>query len=273
MENQINNQVQPTPIWDGEISQYNQHFMSGMQFHAPFIVTKFQQRSDLGDCIISTRPPYIVCKFHGFKTAVAVNRTDNPKLVAMAEREEQARVEYLQQRQQAFRNRIEADRQGITIRQLIEQQGRVYDEELDEPRIVCKVPGLNVYLELVGCLAPVPADEDIEWVGEKGVLSTLDSMMEWSQNIFDRQDRRARATQSTDPQPLTSWCNPYDPELRPWMPRKRGLGHTYIDPSRRPDLLFSKAPQGSADLGMIRTIKQATADNAARGIAPEDYGK
>ena len=141
--------------------------MSGMQFHAPFIVTKYQQRSDLGDCIISTRPPYITCKIHGFKTAAAAGRTDNPKLVAMAEREEQARVEYLQQRQQAFRNRIEADRQDITIRQLIEQQGRVYDEELDEPRIVCKVPGLNVYLELVGCLQPLP-DEDPEWLGDNG---------------------------------------------------------------------------------------------------------
>ena len=70
MENQFNT-VQPNPIWDGELSQYSQHFMSGMQFHAPFIVTKYQQRSDLGDCIISTRPPYITCKIHGFKTAAA----------------------------------------------------------------------------------------------------------------------------------------------------------------------------------------------------------
>ena len=227
MENQINNQVQPTPIWDGEISQYNQHFMSGMQFHAPFIVTKFQQRSDLGDCIISTRPPYLVCKIHGFKTAVAVNRTDNPKLVAMAEREEQSRLEYLQQRQIAFRNRIEADRQGITIRQLIEQQGRVYDEELDEPRIVCKVPGLNVYLELVGCLAPVPADE--------------------RPDTRPRRDRGRYGGARRDEPP---------------RPGRRRLGQDRGRP-----------PQGSADLGMIRTIKQATADNAARGIAPEDYGK
>lgn len=270
MENQFNT-VQPNPIWDGELSQYSQHFMSSMQFHAPFIVTKYQQRSDLGDCIISTRPPYITCKIHGFKTAAAAGRTDNPKLVAMAEREEQARVEYLQQRQQAFRNRIEADRQDITIRQLIEQQGRVYDEELDEPRIVCKVPGLNVYLELVGCLQPLP-DEDPEWLGDNGILATLDSMMQWAQNIYDRADRRARASQFSDIQPLDSWIDPYDPDLRPWMPRKRGLGHTYIDPSRRPDLLHSKAPQGAADYGMIRTIKEATANNAAQGIAPEDYG-
>lgn len=269
----MENQVQPLTIWDGELSQFSQHVMTNMQFHGPFIVTKFQQRNDLGECIISTRPPHLMCKIHGFKTAVAIAHPDNMKLVAQAQREEDARREYLHQRFTAYENRREADRQGITIRELMEQQGRVYDEELDEPRIIAKVPGLNVYLEFLGCLDHIPADEDLDWVGEHGVLTTLDHMAVWGPNIFDRKDREARATQETDPQPLKSWMQAYDPDLRPVMPRKRGLGHTYIDPSRRPELLHSKAPQGSADYGMIRAMKQAAADNAARGIAPEDYGK
>lgn len=267
------NQVRPLPIWDGELSQYSQHFMTGMQFHGPFIVTAPQARNDLGQCIISTRSPHLVCKIHAFKTNMGEG--GNEKARAQEKREEMARMAWLQQRADAFDNEREALRQGITIRDYIEQKGRVYDEEFDQPRIVVKVPGLSAYLELLGCLDSLNEGEidAIDWTGEHGILATLDSMAQWAQNIWDRKDRRCRASSTLDMQPLPEWqADAYDPELRPWMPKKRGLGHTYIDPSRRPELLHSKAPQGSADYGMIRDLKRATADNAASGIAPENYG-
>jgi len=268
------NQVAPLEIWDGGLSQYSQHFMTGMQFHGPFIVTKIQARNDLGDCIISTRAPHLVCKVHSFRTNLG-RAKDNDRNWAIAEREETARLAWLEQRNQAFENEREAQRQGITIQELIEGQGRVYDEEFDQPRVIVKVPGLNAYLELLGCLDALGQNEwdDIEWTGEHGVLETLDSMAEWAQNIWNSKERRERATCMINMQPVEEWQEEYDPELRPWMPKKRGLGHTTIDPSRRPELLYSKAPQGSADYGMIKELKRAQADNASQGIAPENYGK
>lgn len=268
------NQVAPLEIWDGGLSQYSQHFMTGMQFHGPFIVTKIQARNDLGDCIISTRAPHLVCKVHSFRTNLG-RAKDNDRNWAIAEREETARLAWLEQRNQAFENEREAQRQGITIQELIEGQGRVYDEEFDQPRVIVKVPGLNAYLELLGCLDALGQNEwdDIEWTGEHGVLETLDSMAEWAQNIWNSKERRERATRMINMQPVDEWQEEYDPELRPWMPKKRGLGHTTIDPSRRPELLYSKAPQGSADYGMIKELKRAQADNASQGIAPENYGK
>ena len=268
------NQVAPLEIWDGGLSQYSQHFMTGMQFHGPFIVTKIQARNDLGDCIISTRAPHLVCKVHSFRTNLG-RAKDNDRNWAIAEREETARLAWLEQRNQAFENEREAQRKGITIQELIEGQGRVYDEEFDQPRVIVKVPGLNAYLELLGCLDALGQNEwdDIEWTGEHGVLETLDSMAEWAQNIWNSKERRERATRMINMQPVDEWQEEYDPELRPWMPKKRGLGHTTIDPSRRPELLYSKAPQGSADYGMIKELKRAQADNASQGIAPENYGK
>jgi hypothetical protein len=268
------NQVAPLEIWDGGLSQYSQHFMTGMQFHGPFIVTKIQARNDLGDCIISTRAPHLVCKVHSFRTNLG-RAKDNDRNWAIAEREETARLAWLEQRNQAFENEREAQRQGITIQELIEGQGRVYDEEFDQPRVIVKVPGLNAYLELLGCLDALGQNEwdDIEWTGEHGVLETLNSMAEWAQNIWNSKERRERATRMINMQPMDEWQEEYDPELRPWMPKKRGLGHTTIDPSRRPELLYSKAPQGSADYGMIKELKRAQAENASQGIAPENYGK
>ena len=151
----------------------------------------------------------------------------------------------------------------------------MYDEEFDQPRVIVKVPGLNAYLELLGCLDALGQNEwdDIEWTGEHGVLETLNSMAEWAQNIWNSKERRERATRMINMQPMDEWQEEYDPELRPWMPKKRGLGHTTIDPSRRPELLYSKAPQGSADYGMIKELKRAQAENASQGIAPENYGK
>jgi len=269
-------QLQALPIWDGELSQFSQAFLTGMQFHAPFIVTHYQQRSDLGQCIISTRAPHFVCKIHSFKTNFEAKPGKdgyNEKYRDLTLREQKCRHEWLEQRAQAFQNAQDADRQGISVRQLIEGQNHVYDEEFDEPRIIVKVPGLNAYLELLGCLDRIDAD-DIDWVGEYGVLQTLDHMALWAQNIWDRQDRRPRASSILDPQPLPEWEENYDPELRPFMPKKRGIGQTFIDPSRRPELQHSLAPVFDREKhGMVKQLKAYTANLASDGIAPENYGK
>ena len=194
--------VEPLALWDGGLNQYSQHFMTGMQFHGPFIATKVQARNDLGDCVISTWPPHLVCKVHDFRTWYQNGAND--RTIEIAQNQERLRREYLQQRADAFDREKEAARQGITVRQLVEQQGRVYDEELDEPRIVCKVPGLNAYLELVGCMDAVDMDE-IEWTGEHGVLDTLDKMACWAPNLWQKKDRRPRATDVTDLQPQVGW--------------------------------------------------------------------
>ncbi len=259
--------VEPLAIWDGNLNQYSQHFMTGMQFHGPFIATKVQARNDLGDCIIATKPPHLVCRVHDFRTCYAADAGE--RTIQIAENQERLRREYLYQRAAAFDNEREASRQGIAVRQLIEGQGRVYDEELDEPRIVCKVPGLNVYLELVGCLDAVDID-DIDW---GAVLDTLDKMACWAPNLWQKKDRRPRATQVLDEQPQVGWQRSYHEEERPMMTRKRGLGHTFIDPSRRPELLYVKAPQGSEEYGMIKELKRAQAAAAAAGVKPENYGK
>ena len=267
--------LEALPIWDGELSQYNQEFQTGMQFHGPFIVTQHQQRNDLGQCIICTHAPHLVCKIHSFKTHFEAKPDKdgyNQKFYDLTQREEANRLTWLEQRAQAFQNEIEAARQGITVRQLIESQNRVYDEEFDEPRIIVKVPGLNAYLELLGCLDRIDFD-DIEWVGEHGILQTLDRMALWAQNIWARQDRRPRASEFKNPQPVPEWHEDYDPEARPSMPQKKGLGHTFIDPSRRPDLQHSKAPSFERDKhGMVKQLKAVTAELAAQGIAPENYG-
>lgn len=264
------------PIWDVP-SSCLPAFNTGMQANAPFIVTQFQQRSDLGQCIISTLPPHYVAKIRAFKTNAHTrpNVAPNEKQVAMADREEMARQEYIDQRTEAWNNEQQADKGGLTVREYIEAQGRVYDEEFDEPRLVAKVPGLNVYLELIGCLDEVDADS-LDWDTEAkgGPYHVLNSMCLWAQNIWDRQDRRPRATQMEDPQPLPDWHEEYDPETRPWMPRKRGLGLTYIDPSRRPDLLHTHTPGADKNIHeMSRLLKKSAADLAAQGIAPEEYGQ
>ncbi len=264
--------VKMLPIW--EIGGKGR-FSPAMQYNVPFVYTAFQQRSDLGGCIISTFAPHLVCKLRSFRTHVTeVEGRDamNAKNRDIADNQERLRIEYLEQRRIAFENGIEASRQGITVKELIEQQGRVYDEEFDEPRMVVKVPGLNVYLELFGCLDIL--DDEIDWNGEHGVYDTLEKMALWAQNIWDRKDRRPRATDKQDPQPLPEWNEDYNPMLYPTMYRKRGIGLTFIDPSRRPELLHSHAPAEDKDKhGMVRQLKQATADLAAQGIAPEDYGK
>lgn len=274
--NTTDNRLTTLPVWDGNLSQDSMAFCTGMQEHGPFIATTVQARNDLGQCIISTAAPHIVCKIHAFKTNFEEKPGKdgyNKKFREITEREDNNRLEYLEQRALAFENIKEAHRLGITVREYIEQQGRVYDEEFDEPRIVVKVPGLNAYLELLGCLDDIAPDE-LDWYGKRGIFATLNFMALWAQNVWDRHDRRSRGSQFSDEQPVLEWQEDYDPTARPLMTRKQGLGHTFIDPSRRPELLHSKAPIFDKNEHEIaKLLKSTTASLAADGIAPENYGK
>lgn len=278
MENQEKKYVTLLPLWTEQ--GVKAAFNTNMQDDAPFVCTKFQQRSDLGECIISTLPPHFVARVRQYKTSVGYKHgsTPNDRQATTNARYEAARREYLEGRYEAWENGREAQEQGVSVRDLVEAAGMVYDEEFDEPRIVAKVPGLNVYLELFGCLDNVPA-ESIDWARRDGDPATnpwrvLKNMCSWAQNMYELSTRRELASRTTDIQPLEEWQENYDPEARPWLPYKRGIGLVHFDPSRRPELLHTHIPGGNKEEAeQVKLIRQANAENAARGIKPEGYGK
>lgn len=260
--------VSVLPAWDENVHS----FMVNMSNHAPFIVTRSQGRSDLGDCVISMEVPHIVCKIHAFKTHYSKAYTPGqmkPKQKKYAENEEK-RFNWLQQRREAFRNGQEARKRGITVRQYVTGLGMVYDEELDEPRIIIKVPGLNVYLELLGCLDNV----DEPHTDFAAILAELEKMGRWSLNIYTMQDRRAYASDAHDYQPLSEWHDNYNSHLRPWMPFRRGIGFTFIDPSRREEeyMHLHSSDIDKEDYERIKAKRQAQIIMARKGIAPDNYG-
>lgn len=270
------NQVQPLPLWE-PFSRVQSPFLTGMQYHAPFIATKFQQRSDLGDCIVSTFPPHYVARIHAFRTnwdERPGKDAQNAKQKQVADKQYALMQEWLQQRKQAMENASKSWVRNESVREYIEGQNRVYDEEFDEARFIAKVPGYNIYLELVGCMDDInPAM--IDWEGEHGALDTLIRMTLWAANAWDNQHRMGMRSNFNDEQPIPVWQEDFNPELRPWLPKKIGLGHSFIDPSRREELQYSKAPASvsKAQKEMDRFLKEEVANQARRGIAPENYGK
>lgn len=266
-----NQQVTPHVIWKPTART---EFIPDLASHAPFIVTQQQQRSDLGFCIISTQAPYLVCKIHSFRTSFEPRENDedyNRRNRERCDQEEQVRMEWLNQRYHAILNGKEASEQGISVRELIESQGRIYDQEFDEPRMVIKIPGLNAYLELMGSLTDQNTQD---WFSDGGCYSILNKMAVWAQNIWDRADRRARLSRSSDFQPVDDWVEDYDPSLRPLMPRKVGLGLTFVDPSRRPDYAHVYTPRSAnQDPKIVIRRRQQQIDDAEQGIRPDNYGK
>lgn len=269
-----NGYVNPLPMWEDGYDSKELAFNTGMQYNAPFFVTQDLARSDLGFCIISTRPPHIVCRVHSFRTGMEAKMENNQSgYKTVAQKEEDERREYLEMRAQAFENLHEARRKKMTVREVMEARKMVYDEEFDEARCVMKVPGLNVYLELVGCLDDMPKSH-LKWEGRFGILETLDYMCAWAQNIWRLRDRKNFASREEDWQPLKCWQESYNAELRPWMPAKRGLGHTFADPSRRPEMLLVKYNTDDKEyFYSVRQAKMRAAYWASQGVAPKDYGE
>ena len=254
--------MKPLPIWEPQGCK--PQLVSGLQFDAPFIFTKEVGKNDIGHCAISTFPPHFVFKLHGFRGIVK-------GLPELAEKNAQRRLKWLQQRAQAIENGMEAMEKGITIRELIESKGKVYDEELDEPRVVVKIPGLNAYFELLGCLDKFDLSK-LVWTGENGLYRLIKRLQLWGQNVWDFGKRKEYASKKNDIQPLNEWQEDYNPFISPVIPRPRGIGHTYIDPSRRDDYLHSISSDKDV-YEMERTIREAEIEAARHGIAPENYGK
>ena len=142
----------------------------------------------------------------------------------------------------------------------------VYDEEYDEPRPVAKVPGLNAYLELRGCMDDLKGKE-VDW---SSVLHQLDLMAEWAQNIWIHRDRKYRASRLEDLQPLDEWEEEYDPSVSPMLYPKRGIGLTEVDYSRRPELLHVKTSRETGitkeRIAEIKAERQHRADMNAMGF-------
>lgn len=259
--------LQPLPFWypaDG----VTPHFMSGMQFHAPFVITKFQQRSDLGECVVCTRAPRYVCKIHDFKVSkkrenVSASRLD------VVKREQERMAQWIDQRTTANNNGQLAAMNGEPVRELVERSGMIYDEEFDEPRIIAKVPGMSVYIELLGCMDNI---EQIDWNGEYGALATMARMTTWLPGSYDSASRKERTNDPRMTQPLQAWHDDYNPEQRPFMPKKCGLGHTNYDPTRRPELLHTHIPGGDkTEAETAKLLKTATVAAAERKIKPKRY--
>lgn len=213
-------------------------FLTNMREHAPFIVTTFQGRSDLEYCIIATSSPMIVCKIHTFSTSRPEKYDSddrNAKKREANEREEKKRMDYLSSRYMACKILESSNAASLSVREYVESQGMTYDEEFDEARPVVKVDGLNVYLELYGCLEDVPLSQ----IDMYQVLLTMRKMAAWGPCIFDRRERSKRASRRDEPQLCENWQEDYNPMSYPPIYPKCGIGQTHIDPSRRPELLHT----------------------------------
>lgn len=212
-----------------------QRLNTGMCFNSPFIITREMKRCDLGECIIGTFPPHFVAKIHRFAT-----QRKNERL---QREEEMERVAWLQERVKAHALAIEARSAGYeSIKKYVtEVQGKNFDEEFDEDRLVVKVPGLNVYLEMYGCLEKM----------ERASLSLTDaSICLQKMAAFYRVNMGHLAvhdfgSDKFDPQPNEDWQEQYDASEFFEFDKFSGIGFSQVDLSRRPDreLIFKRCKE------------------------------
>ena len=210
-----------------------------------FIITSpsLNYHSELQDCVIAMQPPYTVAKVHAFRT--------HAKNVELAERQERERRDYLEGL--AVRQQLaeEAQATGYTVRQLIEQEGATYDEERDEMRLVAKVPGLNIYLEVLG------------------VLDEEDTAMErwWAEHREEQPfDRAIDAAVGRQLQRMAYFMTEW------WQrPERKGIGFTHTDPARRGTVhvKHTMTDDEQTELARLRTEAEAggqtlTADDIRR---------
>lgn len=203
-----------------------------------FIITSpsLNYHSELQHCVIALQPPYTVAKVHAFRTQA--------KNVELAERQERERCDYLEDLAGRQQLAEEAQATGYTVRQLIEQEGATYDEERDEMRLVAKVPGLNIYLEVLGVLDEEDTAMERWWAEHReeqpfdraidaAVGRQLQRMAYFMTTVHEERDRRTYATMESDWQPRQDWQEEYDPEEWWQRPERKGIGFTHTDPARR----------------------------------------
>ncbi len=257
MNNKFDNEtrVKALPTW----LPINAKFNSGMEDNSPFIVTRDMGRSDLGLCVMSTKFPRIVARYRAFQTAVEISGKSESTNERVQNKADLRRMEYIRQRELANENGKEAAARGISVREYVEDVlGRVYDEEFDEPRLIAKVPGLNVYLECFGCMDAL--NGEVNW---ERIQTILDRMATWFPSFYTHRDRKAYGSSVYDLQPMGEWEEDYRPDLFPTIYQRRGIGHTHIDLSRRPDEQHSKTNKDMADFSMDK-VKAATDLRRAR---------
>lgn len=210
-----------------------------MADHAEFVVTSDQNSpyNDLGTCIIGTRAPYFVAKIHAYRTQDGREK--------VAQRDEEERCEWLESLERREQIAIAAQKAGVSVRDYIERTGGKYDEEKDELRMVAKVPGLNVYLELYGCMDEEDTDMERWWKEENGHQPTdrmidsaartaLNRMAHFYRATTTKARQRDLATQLEDWQPRDDWREQYDPDEFYPRPERNGIGYDHTDPTRRP---------------------------------------
>ena len=241
-----------------------------------FIITSpsLNYHSELQHCVIALQPPYTVAKIHAFRTQA--------KNVELAERQERERRDYLEDL--AVRQQLaeEAQVTGYTVRQLIEQEGATYDEERDEMRLVAKVPGLNIYLEVLGVLDEEDTAMERWWAEHRdqqpfdraidaAVGRQLQRMAYFMTTAHEERDRRTYATMESDWQPRQDWQEEYDPEEWWQRPERKGIGFTHTDPARRGTVhvKHTMTDDEQAELARLRTEAEAggqtlTADDIRR---------
>ena len=247
-----------------------------MNRNTEFIITSpsLNYHSELQNCVIALQPPYTVAKVHAFRT--------HAKNVELAERQERERRDYLEDL--AVRQHLaeEAQATGYTVRQLIEQEGATYDEERDEMRLVAKVPGLNIYLEVLGVLDEEDTAMERWWAEHReeqpfdraidaAVGRQLQRMAYFMTTAHEERDRRTYATMESDWQPRPDWQEEYDPEEWWQRPEHKGIGFTHTDPARRGTVhvKHTMTDDEKAELARLRTDAEAggqtlTADDIRR---------
>ena len=223
--------AQPAPLWIPKGCD-RLDFMAGMQYHAPFVCTVNPGHTDLEGSIICTYPPHFVFKVHKFNThPIRVNGNEKELQHCIQKNEE--RLAFFHSRKNAQTLGQEAKERKKSIKKIVrEDMGMQYDQELDEPRIIGKVPGVNIYLELIGCLDKITM-EDVNWHGEHGAIDTMNRALAYALNFFTLEQRRKAASCKEDVQLIPEWNDQFDCSIRPTYQPANGLGYTNIDPYRR----------------------------------------
>lgn len=196
-------------------------FNIDMQQNSPFVVTKMQFRSDLGMCVIGTVAPHFVAKVRGFKFSSSS--------AIINEHERGRQIQYFENTFKAFQNALAAHEASISVKEYIERKGMTYDEEKDESRLILKVPGLNVYLELFGCL------DDCEEPPQTECIAVLSQMSQWYRSVLKKSECRKYASRREDYQPRADWKEDYNENEFFHKQDFRGIGFDYVDQSRRED--------------------------------------
>ncbi len=233
-----------------------------MAKHSEFIITSVNNHSrcDLGQCVVGTRPPYFVARMHVFKT--------NVKNVSLAERNEQERCKWLTERMNAYATAEAAEKQGMTVREVA---GDGYDEEHDEARVIAKVPGLNIYLELYGVMGDKDEAGEEYWeqrdakrpfdrMIDAAAAMALNRMAYHVRATMKKQDQRDCATRSNEWQPREDWCEDYDGEEFFQKPEPRGVGFDFVNQDKH-EPQFPRHQFNDAEKEEYQRLKQEAVDN------------